>query len=585
MSHKPRERHIERNVALCYIRQSQTRDSSDMDSPDRQRAIQAVCDQHGWKPEWYEDAKGHMSGTKVENRPGWMALRARLGDPDVSALVANDLARLHRKGWRVGDLLDFVDEHDVNLVLAAPGKQMDFSTPQGRIVAQLSAIFDEWYAVDIAQRAKDSIIYRKRRGITVGLPPFGTIRGKDGFLRPSPEGAWLLPDGTYVAGKPDDPTQPNVIWRSYFDCAEYILKTYTENKRGVDAIAYKMQSEGWPFRDRSGNPRPMQSEDVRRVIANWAEYGGYVSQRRARERHALDTNIEEIQLIPDRAAFPIELLYRVARVRRERSTRRTVDDSVKQVNYPYSLSGLTYCAHCEALAKKHNNPKLRSRLSGKGRDKRGRYRHKHGVKCAATNRSVLAREYEADFAHLLELLTVRVDEVNILTELGIQAARNSMPPDEVDYEAQKLAAITKCQRRIEAARRLYLDGDLGREEYLRRKEQNEREIVHWESRTTETEQITLELAMCVDAINKLSDLWENGDDEDRQGMVRSLFSRIIYDLDTRRIVDFRLKPWADRFIVLRSSLYGDKTQKPSFEAFQEEGSGVAPTRLELVSSP
>lgn len=57
--------------------------------------------------------------------------------------------------------------------------------------------------------------------------------------------------------------------------------------------------------------------------------------------------------------------------------------------------------------------------------------------------------------------------------------------------------------------------------------------------------------------------------EDRQGLVRSLFEYVVYDLDSRRIVDFQLKAWADKFVVLRASLYddefGDGTQqkKPS----------------------
>ena len=130
-----------------------------------------------------------------------VGLKARLGDADVVALVANDLSRLHRKGWRVGDLLDFVDEHDVKLLLAAPGKQLDFSTPQGRIFAQLSAIFDEWYALDISQRYKDMIAHRKRQGKSVGLPSFGTRRNDDGYLEPTPDGAWYLPDGTFIVCK------------------------------------------------------------------------------------------------------------------------------------------------------------------------------------------------------------------------------------------------------------------------------------------------------------------------------------------------------------------------------------------------
>lgn len=64
--------------------------------------------------------------------------------------------------------------------------------------------------------------------------------------------------------------------------------------------------------------------------------------------------------------------------------------------------------------------------------------------------------------------------------------------------------------------------------------------------------------MCMDALDKLVRLWDMGEPEDRQGMARSLFTHIIYDLDTRRIVDFRLKPWADRFLVLRAALYEDQ---------------------------
>ncbi len=335
----------DRHIALCYVRQSQTRDESDMDSPDRQREnIQLVCEQHGWTPEWYEDVEGHKSGTKVKNRPGWLALKARLADPDVAALVANDLSRLHRKGWRVGDLLDFVDEHEVNLVLAAPGKQMDFSTPQGRIIAQLSAIFDEWYAVDISQRSSDSIKHRKRRGITVGLPPFGTVRDNDGYLQLTSEGAWSMPDGTFKAGEATRPPDRDAIWRPYAEAAERVLRLYAQNKHGLDTIAYQMQIDGWAFRDRNGNPTLFDGDDVRRIVANWAEYGGWVGNARARERHPLDMDIDSIELNEERAVFPVELLYRVAEVRRKRSIRRPINDGMKQSSYPWPGSHIAHIA-------------------------------------------------------------------------------------------------------------------------------------------------------------------------------------------------------------------------------------------------
>ena len=75
-------------------------------------------------------------------------------------------------------------------------------------------------------------------------------------------------------------------------------------------------------------------------------------------------------------------------------------------------------------------------------------------------------------------------------------------------------------------------------------------------------------------------LWEISSNEDRQGMVTMLFEYIEYDLDTRRITDFRLKPWADNFLVLRAALY--ETESPLDEGIK--GGGV-PTKYMDTSAP
>ncbi len=70
---KKRSTSEDRNIALCYVRQSFTRDDDDKNSPERQRAnIERVCEENDWVPEWYEDAEGHKSARKVKNRPGWL---------------------------------------------------------------------------------------------------------------------------------------------------------------------------------------------------------------------------------------------------------------------------------------------------------------------------------------------------------------------------------------------------------------------------------------------------------------------------------------------------------------------------------
>jgi hypothetical protein len=102
---------------------------------------------------------------------------------------------------------------------------------------------------------------------------------------------------------------------------------------------------------------------------------------------------------------------------------------------------------------------------------------------------------------------------------------------------------------------LYRDGTISRSDYLADVERYEREIVHWESRTTETEKIGMELAMCIEALSTLKMFWNIGDDVERQALVRNLFTEVVFDLNIRRVVGFKLKPWADRFVVLRAGVY------------------------------
>jgi hypothetical protein len=210
-----------------------------------------------------------------------------MDSPDVVAIVANDLARLHRKGWRVGQLIDWVEQHGLFLALAAPGRELDLSDPRDRLNATFIAMMDEYYAADIAERVKDSIRYRKAKGITIAIPPFGTIRDDDGYLMPSPRGAWLLPDGSHVAGVAGDPPPvEEAVWKGYHACAERILTLYKENTHGIDGIAYLMQDEGWAFRTRYNKPRRITGDDVRRVVANWREYAGLIGHKRAKDQNA-----------------------------------------------------------------------------------------------------------------------------------------------------------------------------------------------------------------------------------------------------------------------------------------------------------
>lgn len=254
-----------------------------------------------------------------------------------------------------------------------------------------------------------------------------------------------------------------------------------------------------------------------------------------------------------RAVFPLELLRGVAQVHQQRGSIRR-PPGAQRIAHPYPLTGLLFCAQCERRAEEQSNPMLRSRISGVDQNGRLRYRHAEGVKCGCRTRSVFTHVIEDDFRWLISLLTIQEDKLPLIVEMAIQAEAGGISPLENDFEQQKQAAIARLRRKVEAARFLYEDGDLTREEYVNRKTALERDIRTWETRTTDTQKVAVELRMCMEMLHMMASLWDESSDEDRQQLARMIFEEIIYDLDRQRIVHFTLKPWAERFLDLRIAL-------------------------------
>ena len=499
---------VARTVALCYVRRSWVRDEKDLVSPQMQREhIERVCQQHGWTAEWYEDIDGHRSGMTEKNRPGWLALKTRLESPDVAALVAYDLSRLHRKGWRINQLLDFVDQYGIRLVIADPARQIDFSSTYGRFFAQMSAIFDEYYALDISNRRRAQAAYKRKQHISSGMPPFGTVRNAEGRLLPSPQGCWYRPDGTWQAGtEGESAPEPGAIWRGYYACAKRILDLYVQ-QLGAARICVQMQAEGWAFRGRDYEPVPLSRDAVRRVTKNWVEYGGIVIGTRAKDRNGSDLDPAQIPLDPDRAVFDVAFLKQVGEVSRSRSSKRS-DRGVKLKDRTYALSALVYCAHCDELARRQNNPRLRTHLLGRAKTdkRRGSYQHRYGIQCGCVARQKPDELVEGEFVRLCRHLTLNDKALAELKHLSASLLGGTFETHD-DSEAKRTAAIAKCQKRLEAARHLYEDGELERDVYLNRKATIEDELLHWRNYTSETTRMQIQLAMCVEAFTRLVELW------------------------------------------------------------------------------
>ena len=53
--------------------------------------------------------------------------------------------------------------------------------------------------------------------------------------------------------------------------------------------------------------------------------------------------------------------------------------------------------------------------------------------------------------------------------------------------------------------------------------------------TSETQRLTMHLMLCVEAVGKLSQVWEGSDGEDRNRLARNMFEYIVYDLDEQKL--------------------------------------------------
>ena len=545
-----------RCVALCYVRQSFTRDENDTSSPDRQRAnIEAMLAGSGLRLEWYEDVDGHKSGATVTGRPKWQALEARLADLDVAVLIANDLSRLHRKGWRIGALVEMVEAHSVRLILAAPGRQIDLGTPLGRLLIQFIAMIDEYYVIDARIRQQDNARRRRERGITTGNPPFATYRGDGGYLERTRRGAWFLPDAHFVVGVPETCPVAGAVWRPYAETALHILTHYATSSLGYENIAYKLQAEGWPFEDRKDVPRLVTGDDVWRVLSNWPEYAGLVGGHRAKDRTQHDlTALQDMTFNEDRAIFPTDILRQVAQRQKGNKERlHNTQQGVTHESYAYPLRALLRCAACERNAVKQQDPRLRSALGGTDQNGVKRYRHKSGVFCGCAVRSVRCEPVEEDFVRLLTTLQPRKGLLSRLLGIAHRVAPRAIF-QRTDSTQRRQHALQRVERQIAALQRQYQNGVTAASYYAQRLAEYEHTRAELLTQVVPAMPPPFDLAACLGMLEHLDTLWHLSSPEQKQDLTQNLFESIIYDLEQQRIVAYTLTAWAQVFLTVPEHL-------------------------------
>jgi site-specific DNA recombinase len=144
--------------------------------------IQAWCDVADAElVEVIED--GGVSGTRpLADRPGGARVASLLDarKPDIDAVVVARLDRLGRDAAETLSYLKVFAKGSVGLISIAD--RIDLTTPSGKAMAAMSAVFAELERNLIAQRTSDALCELRSRGKVYGPTPFGFQRHGNSLL-------------------------------------------------------------------------------------------------------------------------------------------------------------------------------------------------------------------------------------------------------------------------------------------------------------------------------------------------------------------------------------------------------------------
>lgn len=397
-----------RTVALCYLRKSLVKaGGSEPASPALQRDLTGkAAATLGLVAEFHEDATGHSSG-HTQDRPGWQALAARLGDGDVAALIVHTWDRAARNTKHLLQIADDCEAAGVRFVSVSDN--IDTRTAAGRFQLTIIAGVGEYESNASSERRIATIDYLRRvKGRHYGTPPFGTER---------------VAQGGDLVLVPSTKRQPN---GTDHDALAQAYALYGGGRLSLRQTCLRLNAEGWRWRTRDDRLVPWSAEALRRTLANHMLYAGYVSVGRSnRDRHVELLKGSHAPILAEGLLAPIAGLF--AAYQR---------GPTRKLPLVYPLTGLLFCGNC--------GQKL---TGGAARGYRG---YKHPLPCGEQN------YYSGD---------------RLESEVREHIATRPVPQSELDVtkrEHQLLTGSTVTpaaeQRRVAAAldrlRHLYTWGDI-----------------------------------------------------------------------------------------------------------------------------
>lgn len=121
-----------------------------------------------------------QSGGTLE-RPALADLRQAVADGEVAAVVVYAVDRLSRRQADTLALLEEFEQHGAGLMAAS--QPFDTTSPSGRAMLGMLAVFAELQRAEIRERTRVALAKKKTNGEATGRTPLGLVRAGAGFKR------------------------------------------------------------------------------------------------------------------------------------------------------------------------------------------------------------------------------------------------------------------------------------------------------------------------------------------------------------------------------------------------------------------
>ena len=310
--------------AVAYIRVS-NQDQVDGHSLDAQgRQFQECCVTRNFEPLgiYREEGKSAHSDS-ISKRPVLRQLLEDAAHGKFDVVVVHTLDRWARNLKVLLETVAVLNQHGVGLVSIT--ENLDWSTPEGRLVARTLGSFGEFFSDMLGTHVKKGISERAHQGRHLGAVPFG--------YQSCWENKQLVCDPEHTGGVHIDPREAEAV-RELFRRYASGLTTTTQLATWMNVQGFRTRNK---HRSRGGDgnataePRLFTNASVRVILHN-AFYAGKVRHRD--------------QVLPGcHKPLVTEGLYQAVQAALKRNSGRS-ETLHPRPEREYLLKGLIRCAHC-----------------------------------------------------------------------------------------------------------------------------------------------------------------------------------------------------------------------------------------------